>query len=208
MIYQLKITLKRSKPPIWRRIQVNPGITFQQLHQIIQISMGWLDCHLHEFECGIPIAKREQMEGLLEENKLVEELSPWYFFLSNPYYENTAIMGDPVQPDVFFQRDVFLDEHGERLADWLLGEKDKCLYTYDFKNDWQHEILLEKIVPNDPEVNYPLCVKAKRDAPMEGSGGIHNYVEDKEDSRTDQEIGQDINKTFQAMAKSLQPTAS
>ncbi len=48
-IFQLKVGLKGAKPPIWRRIQV-PGIaTLEQLHHIIQLSMGWKDAHLHEF---------------------------------------------------------------------------------------------------------------------------------------------------------------
>jgi hypothetical protein len=41
MIYQLKITLKDSKPPIWRRIQVKDDTTLYKLHQILQVAMGW-----------------------------------------------------------------------------------------------------------------------------------------------------------------------
>ncbi|MBO0856966.1 MAG: plasmid pRiA4b ORF-3 family protein [Chloracidobacterium sp.] len=48
-IFQLKITLKRSKPPIWRRVQVRSDITFTQLHDVIQTAMGWADMHLHQF---------------------------------------------------------------------------------------------------------------------------------------------------------------
>ena len=52
LIYQLKITLKDSRPPIWRRVQVSSDITLAKLHQIIQEVMGWYDCHLHEFRIG------------------------------------------------------------------------------------------------------------------------------------------------------------
>lgn len=48
-VYQFKITLKGSKPPIWRRIQVPVNYSFWDLHVAIQDSMGWMDCHLHEF---------------------------------------------------------------------------------------------------------------------------------------------------------------
>lgn len=48
-IYQLKVTLKRSKPPIWRRILVDNDITLSKLHQILQPVMGWYDYHLHQF---------------------------------------------------------------------------------------------------------------------------------------------------------------
>jgi hypothetical protein len=48
-VYQFKITLKDSKPPIWRRIQVPSTYTFYDLHVAIQDAMGWYDSHLHEF---------------------------------------------------------------------------------------------------------------------------------------------------------------
>ena len=48
--YQLKITIKGSKPPIWRRVVVPEQFTFCQLHQVIQEAFGWYDYHLHEFE--------------------------------------------------------------------------------------------------------------------------------------------------------------
>src|SRR5262249_30670458 len=45
---QLKIVLKDVKPPIWRRVQVPDG-TLGDLHEGIQIVMGWEDYHLHQF---------------------------------------------------------------------------------------------------------------------------------------------------------------
>lgn len=50
-IYSLKITLKGSKPPIWRRVEV-PDCTLGQLHNIIQQAMGWHSCHLWMFTIG------------------------------------------------------------------------------------------------------------------------------------------------------------
>jgi hypothetical protein len=51
-IYQLKITLDGSKPPIWRRVQVPGSITLAKLHHVIQAAMGWYNCHLHQFIIG------------------------------------------------------------------------------------------------------------------------------------------------------------
>ena len=51
-IYQLKITLDGSKPPIWRRVEVADSVTLAQLHTIIQTAMGWTDSHLHMFHVG------------------------------------------------------------------------------------------------------------------------------------------------------------
>ncbi len=51
VVYPLKITLDGVQPPIWRRVQVK-DCTLAALRDVIQISMGWHDCHLHIFEIG------------------------------------------------------------------------------------------------------------------------------------------------------------
>jgi hypothetical protein len=50
VVYQIKVTLKGSKPPIWRRIQVTSATTLAQLHHILQCVMGWEGYHLYRFE--------------------------------------------------------------------------------------------------------------------------------------------------------------
>lgn len=49
-IFQFKITLVDSHPLIWRRITVSEDTTFEELHDIIQITMGWDHAHLYEFK--------------------------------------------------------------------------------------------------------------------------------------------------------------
>lgn len=48
-IYQVKITLQHIKPLIWRQVQTD-DCPLDELHDIIQLSMGWDDEHLHAFE--------------------------------------------------------------------------------------------------------------------------------------------------------------
>lgn len=48
-LYQFKITLLESQPPIWRRIQVK-NCTLDKLHEHIQTAMGWTNSHLHQFD--------------------------------------------------------------------------------------------------------------------------------------------------------------
>ena len=49
-IYQIKVVLAGSKPPIWRRILVSSNISLVKLHDVLQIVMGWEDYHLHQFK--------------------------------------------------------------------------------------------------------------------------------------------------------------
>ncbi len=51
-ILQFKITLKDSKPKIWRRFQNEDSIMFYDLHNVIQTVMGWTNSHLYQFTYG------------------------------------------------------------------------------------------------------------------------------------------------------------
>jgi Plasmid pRiA4b ORF-3-like protein len=51
LLFQFKITLSDTKPPIWRRIQVE-DCTLDKLHEYIQTAMGWTNSHLHQFKIG------------------------------------------------------------------------------------------------------------------------------------------------------------
>ncbi len=48
-VYQLKVTLIDSHPPIWRRVQVESGVTLDRLHHTLQVLMGWTNSHMHGF---------------------------------------------------------------------------------------------------------------------------------------------------------------
>lgn len=48
-IYQFKITLNETRPAVWRRFVVSANATLDELHEIIQIIMGWQNYHLHMF---------------------------------------------------------------------------------------------------------------------------------------------------------------
>lgn len=77
--FVFKVTLRHTKPAIWRRIEVPATYTFWDLHVAIQDAMGWLGHHLHQFhvedrntgaitEIGIPdpdepMAGRRAMPG-------------------------------------------------------------------------------------------------------------------------------------------------
>ncbi len=134
-IYQLKITLDGSKPPIWRRIQINSTIKLGELHNIILATMGWLGGHMHQFS----------IDGI--------------------------DYGHP-DPGLDFQ-----DENKATLSKLVRQEKTRFSYTYDFGDNWEHRILLEKILPCDKSVRYPICLKGKRACPPEDCGGIWGYAD-------------------------------
>jgi len=51
-IYQLKIELRRVRPPVWRKVLVPAGASLATLHEIIRAVFGWSGDHLHQFTVG------------------------------------------------------------------------------------------------------------------------------------------------------------
>jgi hypothetical protein len=73
LLYQLKVTVRDIDPPIWRRILVWEDTTLSQLHEILQIVMGWEDCHLHEFRIGRRLYSIPDADDDLYERKVIDE---------------------------------------------------------------------------------------------------------------------------------------
>jgi len=133
-IYQLKVGLCGSKPPIWRRLEVPADTGLADLHDIIQVAFAWENSHLHVFETefgAFGTADRE-LGQRAEAPVTLEQVAP---------------------------------AAGDRLQ-----------YTYDFGDDWTHEIVVEKVLDRQT-VAYPRCTGGRRAAPPEDCGGIWGYAE-------------------------------
>lgn len=50
-------------------------------------------------------------------------------------------------------------------------------YTYDFGDNWKHEIVVEKTVQRDSTLRYPRCTGGRRAAPPDDCGGVWGYAE-------------------------------
>ncbi len=140
-VYQLKIQLKRSKPPIWRRLEVAADLRLDQLHDAIQAAFDWDGSHLHVFTVG---AWPGQNYGPIDE----------------------GLAGDGG-----------IDETTVRLADVLTAVGGKFDYVYDFGDDWEHVITLEKILPapSTGADQPPRCTGGRCMAPLEDSGGTWGW---------------------------------
>ena len=73
--------------------------------------------------------------------------------------------------------DELSDEEDFKVKDILTFEGDHLLYEYDFGDDWQHKITLEKILPFKTEQQLPNCIKGSRGCPPEDVGGTWGYEE-------------------------------
>lgn len=138
-IIQLKITLQRTKPPIWRRVLVDKTTTFEKLHHIIQIVMGWTDSHLYEFD----------IDG---------------YIIADTNQEFDDDFGNKI-----------IDASTVTLENIITNTKEKFNYTYDFGDNWEHQIVVEKFLSCDTKTKYPICIDGKLNCPPEDCGGIHGF---------------------------------
>jgi hypothetical protein len=49
-VHRLKITLRKVRPPVWRRIEVASDTTLGELSAMLEGVMGWYGGHLHAFD--------------------------------------------------------------------------------------------------------------------------------------------------------------
>lgn len=70
-IVTLKVTLRGTRPPVWRRLVMPGTMTLGDLHTAIQAAMGWHDSHLHAFDIGgEPFGDRDFVDDVADEHRV------------------------------------------------------------------------------------------------------------------------------------------
>jgi hypothetical protein len=127
-----------------------------------------------------PVWRRVQVPSditLAKLHRIIQVAMGWYdshlhqFIVGGKYYGVPSI-------DEFSELDL-KDERKARLNHVLSKSKQKIVYEYDFGDGWEHEILLEQILPPEPGVRYPRCIAGARACPPEdcgGTGGYENFL--------------------------------
>ncbi len=158
--YQLKIKLMLDGHDIWRRILIPSSCTFRQLHGVIQETFGWFDYHLHEFT--VP-----------DETYVPEEYTPLYAWP----IKIRIVDGDDPEAEDYLEPDKYEVRYDNRTSlREIFEEIERCLYTYDFGDDWEHVILLEKVI-KDSHNRFPVLMESEGERPPEGVGGPGGFEE-------------------------------
>lgn len=85
---------------------------------------------------------------------------------------NLIFIGSPMG----FDDGEMQDEDDAILSQVLPAAKSKMIYEYDFGDGWEHEIVLEKIVPAEQGVYYPQCLAGEKACPPDDVGGVWGYA--------------------------------
>jgi hypothetical protein len=143
--YLLRVSLENIQPIIWRKIQVPGNFTLGDLHEVLQVVMGWENAHLHSFT----------IQGIeYQDTSSIDYIDMW-----SPECE---------------------DENDYDLDDLNLQKGQRLRYTYDFGDDWYHQIIVSKVTPAaeiDAKDKRPLCLGGARACPPEDCGGPWGYAE-------------------------------
>jgi hypothetical protein len=104
----------------------------------------------------------------------IQIVMPWtnshmhQFIAGRTYYgkpdREFADMGDEV-----------LNEKKYAVADLAPAAKKKFIYEYDLGDSWEHEIVVEKVLPADANFKHPVCLAGASACPPDDCGGIPGY---------------------------------
>jgi len=145
--YILRIDIKGSKPPIWRRLSIPIDATFYDLHYAIQDAFEWDNEHLHQFEM-----KNGGQRILIQPDE--GDCTPFNYLGGGP--------------------DI-LDEFTTPLSQIAQQGIKKFQYTYDFGDNWKHMIKIEKTIETDIPNPLPTILKGAGGTIPEDCGGIYGY---------------------------------
>lgn len=113
--YEIKVTIRESHPPTWRRLRIPANITFNDLAAIIEIAFEWCGYHLYEFEVGATLHEMGQFIGVPTEDE----------------YGIESIRGKTL-------------DSGKEKIDKYFKKYKKMKFVYDFGDNWVHDIIIEK----------------------------------------------------------------
>jgi hypothetical protein len=144
--FEIDVTLIDIKPKIWRRFHLRPDHDFGDLSDFIQFVGPWEQRHLWHFrEWG-------------RDGRIFAELKTPGSGEFDAWQDVPPANADQVP-----------------LTNVLKKKGDRCIYTYDMGDSWQHEIKLRNVFESDEKFTRRLVDGARR-FPPEDCGGVYGYV--------------------------------
>lgn len=151
ILLQLRVSIVGSEPAIWRLLEIDPSLTLDRVHEVIQTAVGWRDSHLHSFTDTDPYVRLRAVNGIVREPRR------W------------------VALDLMEDSEDDLPETDWPLGQVLTPESGPLFYEYDFGDGWVHRLELTKTLSAPANAPRARLLDGARRAPLEDSGGIYGY---------------------------------
>jgi hypothetical protein len=150
-VYQIKVSLDQIRPPVWRRLLVPGDVSLATLHEIIQIAVGWGNCHLHEFdvdgECiGMPDPESDFGPPTADERRVkLAEIAPH----EKMRFSYTYDFGDDWRHTILVEK-ILPPDSGLELPVCVKGKR--ACPPEDCGGPWGYTELIEQLAdPDHPE---------------------------------------------------------
>ena len=95
------------------------------------------------------------------------------FTMVNPLIGRKVEIGIP---DDEFPKNV-LECWNQKIADYFSIKNNTADYLYDFGDNWEHTVVLEKILTRESGIKYPVCIAGEKACPPEDCGGTDGYFD-------------------------------
>lgn len=144
--FTVRVDLRGSKPPIWRRLELRSDLSLNVVHRVLQHAFGWTDTHLWRFSLGgDPFDRASQVF-----------LCPWDV-------EEGELEDEGGVPAGEVRLDETVQERGDVLS-----------YAYDYGDGWELRLRVEAVRSASADAPSATVVDGRRAAPPEDCGGIRN----------------------------------
>lgn len=114
---------------------------------------------------------------LADFHKVIQTTMGWTNSHLHQFIKGRTFYTVKMQDDDLWDEMDNVDYKKMKISDLLKKEKDKIVYEYDFGDSWEHDIVLEKILPFDKNTKYPICLSGENNCPPEDCGGVWGYAD-------------------------------
>jgi len=130
--------------------------------------------------CGLrpPVWRRVQVSGdssLRMLHLVIQAAMSWQDYHMHEFEIGERRYGEP-DDDPWPGDQRTYNESNVKLGALIDRGVKRFRYLYDFGDGWEHEIVVEKALPLDPDQPYPALITGKRACPPEDCGGVHGYL--------------------------------
>jgi hypothetical protein len=121
-----------------------------------------------------PIWRRVQVQdcSLAALHEIIQRAMGWY----SSHLWAFEIDGEQYGEDPWGESDM-ASPRSVKLSRLVRKGVKKIGYTYDFGDNWEHTVTIEKTLDAEPTAKYPRCTAGKRACPPEDCGGPWGYGE-------------------------------
>ena len=144
-----------------------------EAHDLVQIRIALQDIEP-------PIWRRVQVPvdfPLRRLHDVIQAVMGWLDYHLHQFEVGDKLYGQPeIAGDDHFGPPLYSDRN-TRLAQLVERGVDCCTYTYDFGDDWRHDIKIECTLQAALGIEYPILVAGERRGPPEDCGGPFGYME-------------------------------